>query len=153
MTLERHGEQVFLLQKPHRFTAGKDAAVNRAVALTFGPSVLETAQIESFREDSAVLIDVTNWFVSDLSGIGQRVRFAAATAPGQPPPVPFDRQRSYLESVKASRRTPTFAPGSRSGRPSRWTSRRSPTGASSRSSVHYTLAALPGRAHDAAIRR
>src|SRR5687768_143765 len=53
MTLERRGDQVFLLQKPHRFTGGKDAAVNRAVALTFGPSVVESARIESFRQDSA----------------------------------------------------------------------------------------------------
>jgi hypothetical protein len=79
MTLERRGDQVFLLQKPHRFTGGSDSAVARAVALTFGPSVIESAPIASFRGDSAALIDVTNWFVSDLSGIGQRVRFAAAT--------------------------------------------------------------------------
>src|SRR5690606_31641439 len=99
MTLERRGEQVFLLQQPHRFTGGRDSAVARAVALSFGPSVVETANIVSFREDSAALIEVTNWFVSDLSGIGQRVRFAAATTPApQPPPVPFDRQRSYVES-------------------------------------------------------
>ena len=45
---------------------------------------------------------MTNWFVSDLSGIGQAVRFAAATTPSpQPPPVPFDRTRSYIESVKS----------------------------------------------------
>jgi len=34
MTLERRGEQIFLLQKPSRFTGGRDAAVNRAVDLT-----------------------------------------------------------------------------------------------------------------------
>ena len=77
VALERRGEQVFLLQKPHRFTGGKDARSTRAVALSFGPSVIETAPIESFRGDSAVLIDVTNWFVSDLSGM--------ASACGSPP--------------------------------------------------------------------
>ena len=96
MTIERRGDQVFLLQKPSRFTGGTDAAVARAVDLTFGPSVIDAAPVASIRGDSAVLIDVTNWFVSDLSGIGQRVRFALATGPGQPPPVPFDRQRSYV---------------------------------------------------------
>ena len=143
MTLERRGDQVFLIQKPHRFTGGKDAAVNRAVTLTFAPSVVDVAAIASFRPDSAVLIDATNWFVSDLSGISQRVRFAVATGPGQPPPVPFDRQRSYLESVKSFPRNTnirarlTFRPTNpvelASVPDSRFLSL----------SVHYTLAALP----------
>ena len=143
MSLERRGDQVFLLQKPHRFTGGSDSAVVRAVALTFGPSVIETAPVASIRPDSAVLIDVTNWFVSDLSGIGQRVRFAAATGPGQPPPVPFDRQRSFVESVKSFPRNTnirarlTFRPNNpvnlASVADGRYIS----------ISVHYSLAALP----------
>jgi hypothetical protein len=143
MTLERRGDQVFLLQKPHRFTGGKDAAVTRAVALTFSPSVVETTRIESFRQDSAALIDVTNWFVSDLSGISQRVRFALATAPGQPPPVPFDRQRSYVESVKSFPRNTnvrarlTFRPTNPANLAS------VPDGRFVSIAVHYTLAALP----------
>ena len=143
MTLERRGDQVFLLQKPHRFTGGRDSAVTRAVALTFGPSVVETAPIASFRPDSAVLIDVTNWFVSDLSGIGQRVRFALASGPGQPPPVPFDRQRSYVESVKSFPRNTnvrarlTFRPPNPVGLAS------VADGRYLSLSVHYTLAALP----------
>src|SRR5688572_16162458 len=143
MTLERQGEQLFLLQKPHRFTGGKDVAVNRAVALTFGPSVIESARIESFRQDSAMLIDVTNWFVSDLSGISQRVRFAVATGPGQPPPVPFDRQRSYVESVKSFPRNTnirarlTFRPTNPVGLAS------VADGRFISIAVHYTLAALP----------
>lgn len=143
MMLERRGEQVFLLQQPHRFTGGRDTAVARAVALSFGPSVVETGRIESFREDSAALIDVTNWFVSDLSGIGQRVRFAVATGPGQPPPVPFDRPRSYVESVKSFPRNTnirarlTFRPNNPVGFAS------VPDGRYISLSVHYTLAALP----------
>ncbi|HEX7122265.1 MAG TPA: zinc-dependent metalloprotease [Gemmatimonadaceae bacterium] len=144
MTLERRGEQVFLLQQPHRFTGGRDSAVARAVALSFGPSVVETANIVSFREDSAALIEVTNWFVSDLSGIGQAVRFAAATTPSpQPPPVPFDRQRSYIESVKSFPRNTnirarlTFRPNNPVGFAS------VPDGRYISLSVHYTLAALP----------
>ena len=144
MTLERRGEQVYLLQKPHRFTGGRDTAVARAVELTFGPSVVETGRIESFREDSAALIDVTNWFVSDLSGIGQAVRFALATTPSpQPPPVPFDRQRSYIESVKSFPRNTnirarlTFRPNNPVGLAS------VPDGRYVTLSVHYTLAALP----------
>ena len=143
MTLERRGEQVFLLQKPHRFTAKNEPATARAVELTFGPSVVESARIESFRGDSAALIDVTNWFVSDLSGISQQVRAAAASGPGQPPPVPFDRARSYVESVKAFpknvnvRARLTFRPSNPVAYPS------VADGRFISVSVHYTLAALP----------
>ncbi|HEX5076810.1 MAG TPA: zinc-dependent metalloprotease [Gemmatimonadaceae bacterium] len=144
MTLERRGDQIFLLQKPSRFTGGRDAAVSRAVDLTFAPSVIDAARIESFRPDSAVLIDVTNWFVSDLSGIGQQVRFAVAPpGPGQPPPVPFDRQRSYVESVKSFPRNTnirarlTFRPPNPVNIPSVADTRFLSL------SLHYTLAALP----------
>ncbi len=143
MMFERRGDQVFLLQKPHRFSAKNDPSTARAVDLTFGPSIVETARIESFRDDSAALIDVTNWFVSDLSGIGQQVRFALASGVGTPPPVPFDRTRSYLESVKAFPRNVnvrarlTFRPGNPVSLPS------VPDGRYVTVSVHYTLAALP----------
>src|SRR4030095_3921914 len=53
MTLERRGDQIFLLQKPSRFTGGRDGAVNRAVDLTFGPSVIDGARSQSFRPHSA----------------------------------------------------------------------------------------------------
>lgn len=143
MTLQRSGDQVFLLQQPHRFTGGRDSAVARAVALSFGPSVVESARIESVRPDSAVLIDVTNWFVSDLSGISMRVRQALASGPGTPPPVPFDRQRSYVESVKSFPRNTnvrarlTFRPPNPVSLPS------VADGRYLSLSVHYTLAALP----------
>jgi hypothetical protein len=143
MTLEQRGEQVFLLQKPHRFVGGSDSAVARAVALTFGPSVVESAPVASFRGDSAVLIDVTNWFVSDLSGISRRVRAATATGPGQPPPVPFDRQRSYVESVKSFPRN-TNVRARLTFRPNNPVNLASVAdGRFISLSVHYTLAALP----------
>jgi hypothetical protein len=143
VTLERQGEQLFLIQHPHRFTADQDAAARQAVKLTFSPSVLESARIESWREDSAAVIDVANWFISDLSGISQRVRFAAATGPGQPPPVTFDRQRSYLESIEAFpknvniRTRVTFRPQNPVGIAS------VPDGRYISLSIHYTLAELP----------
>jgi hypothetical protein len=145
MALERHGDQIFLVQKPHRFTAAGDDAAARAVSLTFGTSVLEQARIESFREDSAALVDVTNWFVSDLSGIGQRIRFAVSTTPGRPGQATFDRQRSWLESVKSFpgnvnvRSKLTFRPAE----PVNWPS--VPDGRYIGVSIHYTLAALPAQ--------
>ena len=143
VSLERHGEQVFLLQRPHRYTAVNNPAAARAVDLTFGSSVLESAKIESFRDDSAVVIDAANWFVSDLSGISAAVRQAVSPGPGRPGVAAFDRQRSYLESVKAFplnvnvRAKLTFRPGEPIGLPS------VPDGRYLPLSIHYTLAALP----------
>ncbi len=143
VSIERHGDQVFLVQKPHRFTGAKDPAVAKAVDLSFGTSVLEQAKIESWREDSAAVIDVANWFISDLSGIGQAVRFAVSTTPGRPGQATFDRQRSYLESVKAFpenvniRTKLTFRPAE----PVNWNS--VPDGRYIGLSIHYTMAALP----------
>jgi len=143
VAIERHGEQLFLVQKPHRFTARNNPAAARAVDLTFGASVLEVARIESFRDDSAVVVDAANWFVSDLSGIGQAVRFAVSTTPGRPAPATFDRTRSYLESVKAFpqnlniRAKLTFRPQEPAGFAS------VPDGRFLPIAIHYTLASLP----------
>jgi hypothetical protein len=143
VAIERHGEQLFLVQKPHRFTARTNPAAAKAVDLTFGASVLEVAKIESFREDSALVIDATNWFVSDLSGIGQAVRFAVSTVPGRPGAASFDRSRSYLESVKGFpanvniRAKLTFRPQEPVGFVS------VPDGRFLPIAIHYTLAALP----------
>lgn len=145
VSIERHGEQLFLVQRPHRFTAVNNAAAAKAVDLTFGASVLEVAKIESFREDSAVVIDAANWFVSDLSGIGQIVRFAVSTVPGRPGAATFDRTRSYLESVKAFpqnlniRAKLTFRPLEPVGFVS------VPDGRFLPVAIHYTLAPLPAQ--------
>lgn len=102
VALERHGERVFLVQRPTRFTAPEGSPAARAVELSFGSSVLESARIEAVREDSALVVNIYDWVLSDLSNIGQRVRAAAASAPSpNPPPATFDKARSHLESVKA----------------------------------------------------
>jgi hypothetical protein len=143
VAIERHGEQLFLVQKPHRFTARNNPAAARAVDLTFGASVLEVARIESFRNDSAVVVDAANWFVGDLSGIGQAIRFAVSTTPGRPGAATFDRSRSYLESVKAFpqnlniRAKLTFRPQEPAGFVS------VPDGRFLPIAIHYTLAGLP----------
>jgi hypothetical protein len=118
VALERHGDRIFLVQRPVRFTAPEDTPLARAVELSFGSSVLETARIESIRPDSAVVINILDWVLSDLSNISQRVRTAAAGTPSpNPPPVGFDRSRSHLESVKGFednvnvRAKLTFRPG------------------------------------------
>jgi hypothetical protein len=105
VALERRAEQLFLLRQPHRFRAAPDTPQAQAVALSFTPSVVETAAIAATRNpdtDEAVhLIDVTNWFVGDLAGVSQRLRGLTSTGAGPGPAPSFDRSRSSLERVAA----------------------------------------------------
>jgi hypothetical protein len=143
MALERHGDRVVLVQRPHRYTATEGGAAQQAVELTFGNSVVEQAKIESIRDDSALVINTYDWWVSDLSGIGQTVRFVVSTTPGRPGVAAFDKPRSYLETVKAFplnlnvRARLTFRPGE----PVNFAS--VPDGRYLSLSIFYTLAALP----------
>jgi hypothetical protein len=145
VALERHGDRVFLVQRPHRFTARRSGAAQKAVELTFGASVLEQAKIESIRDDSALVINTFDWWVSDLSGVGRRVRAVTATTPERPGQVTFEKPRSYLESVKAFpqnlglRAKLTFRPPEPVEFPS------VPDGRYLPLSIHYTLAALPAQ--------
>src|SRR5690606_3962678 len=144
VALERHGDRVFLVRRPHRYVAPEGSAVARAVDLSYTPSVLESARIESIREDSAVVININDWILSDLSAVGERVN-GAISRPGQQGRANFDRQRSYIESVKAFpdnlnlRARLTFRPSSpaplRTVPDSRYVSL----------GIHYSFARLPER--------
>ncbi len=143
VALERRADRVLLVQRPHRFNAREGGAAARAVDLTFGSSVLEQAKIESIRDDSALVINIHDWVVSDLSGIGQQIRFAVSTTPGRPGQATFDKPRSYVESVKGFpdnvniRTKLTFRPAE----PVNWAS--VPDGRYIPVSIFYTLARLP----------
>ena len=143
VALERHADRVYLVKKPHRFRARPGSPEERAVELTFGSSVLESAKIESVRKDSAVVINIQDWMLSDLSDIGSRIRSAVAPRPGQPGRATIDRNRSYLESVKAFpqnlnvRAKLTFVPGEPVFLNSVPDSRYIPI------TIHYTFAQLP----------
>lgn len=145
MAFERHGDRLYLLQKPHRFGAPGDARAAAAVDLTIGASVRESAEIAAHRPDSAAVIDVTDWFVGDFLGMARGVGDAVASTPGQGGGASFDRSRSYLESVKgfpdnvSVRAKLTFRPNQPTGLTS------VPDGRSVPLSVHYTLARLPER--------
>ncbi|HEX8692673.1 MAG TPA: zinc-dependent metalloprotease [Longimicrobium sp.] len=148
VALERHGDRVFLVRKPVRFTGPQGSPTEQAVNLTFSPSVLESAKIESIGEGGMLLVNIYDWVVSDLSGVGERVRFAAAQpqqlqSPAGPPPVPLEKGRSYVESVKAFpsnvniRAKLTFRPSQAAGITSVPDGRYIPV------TVAYTLAPLP----------
>jgi hypothetical protein len=144
VALERHGERVLLVQKPTRFTAPENTPLARAVEMSFGSSVLETAKIETVREDSALVVNIYDWVMSDLSNVGQRIRFAAASTPSpNPPPASFDKSRSHLESVRAFpdnlniRAKLTFRPSQPASIPSVPDGRYIPV------SIFYSFARLP----------
>jgi hypothetical protein len=115
VTLERHGNRIYLSQQPHRFKASKREN-EPIVDFAFAASVLESAEIVS-EKGNTLLIDVTNWFVSDMSGVGEIVRYMVGQRPGQRGQARFDKERSYLENVKVFpknvniRTKLTFSPG------------------------------------------
>lgn len=143
VAFERHGNRVYLVQKPHRFPADPATPTGKAVNRTFGSSILESAKIETVREDSALVIDILGWVVSDLSGVSRRVRYAASSTPGKPGRASLDKSRSHLEWVKAFPHNVniqaklTFEPSDNVSISSVPDSRYIPV------SVHYGLAQLP----------
>ena len=70
MAFEKRGENVLLVQRPHRFGAESDDRAALAVSVSVGSSVVQSADVEAIRPDSALVLDVTGWFLSDLSGVG-----------------------------------------------------------------------------------
>ncbi len=101
VALQKRENKIFLVNKPHRYTAEEGTPQARAVDLTYGESVLETASIEATNSDGVMLVNVYNWFVGDLSNISQRVQRAVSTRPGQPGRATFDRGRSHLELIES----------------------------------------------------
>ena len=145
MALEKHGENVLLVQRPHRFGAASDDRAAAAVGVSVGSSVVERADVEAIRPDSALVLDVTSWFLSDLSGVGRLTRQSARGSNAQSGSTSFDRSRSYIDGVSSFpentniRAMLTF----RSGQPGRI-----PSVADGRYipvTIHYTLAQLPER--------
>lgn len=143
VSLERHGDKIYFVKKPDRFVADAGTPEAAAVDLTFGSSVLQSADIAATRDDSALVIDAYGWFVSDLADIGNRLRKVVSTTPGRPGRVTLDKSKSYLDYVKGFEKNLnisvklTFEPGepvALSGVPD---SRSIPI------SVHYAFVALP----------
>jgi len=145
MALEKHGENVYLVQRPHRFGAASDDRAAAAVDISFGSSIIQTTDVEAIRPDSALVLDVTSWFLSDLSGVGRLTRGATRGSNSQLGSTNFDRSRSYIDGVSSFpentniRATLTFRSGQARGGPSVPDGRYIPV------TIHYTLAQLPER--------
>lgn len=101
VSFEDHEGKIFMVQHPYRYHAEEGTPEAEAVDLSFGNSVVETAKIEAFNEDSTqMLVNVYDWFVGDISGISDRVGYAVSSTPGRPGRVSFDKSRSHLETLQ-----------------------------------------------------
>lgn len=101
VSLEKHEGKIFLVKKPHRYTAEEGTPQANAVELTFGNSVMETAKVETTNDDGVMLIDVYSWFVSDMSQVSNRIKNAVASRPGTPGRASLDKGKSYMSEVKS----------------------------------------------------
>lgn len=143
VSLEKHEGKIFLVKKPHRYTAEEGTPAAKAVELTYGNSVLETANVEATNDDGVMLIDAYSWFVSDLSNISNRVENAVSSRPGQPGRASLDKGKSYISSTKSFPMNTnieaklTFNNAERGGPRTVPDSRFIPV------TIHYTLAELP----------
>jgi len=127
VSLEKEQGRILLVQHQHRYAAPEGSPTQRAIDLTFGPSVLATARVAATRDSTEHLADVHDWFVSDLSGISEQMRNALSGGAGRGGGGggSLDESRSYLEPVKAYPRNMTinarltFRSGSGPARPVR----------------------------------
>ena len=101
VAFERHGDRLFLVKRAHRFTAPDGSPEAAAVTLSIGDSVLQSAPVATMRPDGAVVADVHDWFVSDLSNVDRFLRTGLAQAPDRPGQAALDRSRSHIRSVRA----------------------------------------------------
>ncbi|MBO6584565.1 MAG: zinc-dependent metalloprotease [Gracilimonas sp.] len=141
--LEKQEGKLMLVQKPHRYVAEEGTPEAVSVELGYGNSILETAKVETTNDDGVMLVNVYDWFVGDLSNIGQRVSFVVSSRPGQPGRASFDKSRSYLKAVKSFPMNTnvtaqlTFNNSELGGPRTVADSRYIPV------SIHYTMAELP----------
>lgn len=137
VAFEEHEGKIFLVQRPHRYKARENTPEARAVDVAYSSSVLETSKIEATNEDSVMLIDAYSWFVSDLSNISQRVQGAAGGR------VQFDRDRSYLKSVRNFPQNTAITASLTFGSQEPGGPRTVPDTRYIPVSIHYNLASLP----------
>lgn len=101
LSFQKKEGKLMLVLKPYQYTADEGSPEAKAVDLTFSDSIVETAKIEATSEEGEILIDVYDWFVSDMSGISQLIENAVSPRPGQPGRASFDKSRSFLKQVQS----------------------------------------------------
>jgi hypothetical protein len=142
VTFERVGPKVLLVAPNYRFRAlTSDENERRAVADSFARSVIAGFKVEA-SDANSVLVDATDFFLSDAHGVVQRLRAA------QQGSYSLDRNRSaiFLPRTKAFPRNTeveamlTFAA---SDRPGQYVSGVAPVADSVTLREHHSFVALP----------
>jgi Domain of unknown function (DUF5117) len=101
VAFERHGDRVFLVKRPARFTAPAGSAEAAALALSLGDSVLQSAPVLTTRPDGALVIDAYDWFVADFSNLAFWIRQGLHEGGTGLGAATLDKTRGFLAAVKA----------------------------------------------------
>ena len=103
VSFEKRAGRMFLVQHQNIYTAPEGSPEQRSIDLTFGSSVLATARIGATRDSTDHLVDVHDWFVSDLSQVSEGMRGAVTAEGGRGGGggASLDESRSYIESVRS----------------------------------------------------
>ncbi len=97
MTYRRVGDTVYLVHKNPRFVASGEKGMKKAVEDNVGHSIVASFLVLSEHKDSKnVLVDATEFFVSDYPNMGEWLKYYYGNKP-----VNFDRSRSFVSKLQA----------------------------------------------------
>ena len=110
VSFEKRQGRMLLVQHQNIYAAPAGSPEQRSIDLTFGSSVLATARIGATRDSTDHLVDVYDWFVSDLSRVSEGMRGAVTAEGGRGGGggASLDESRSFLESVRSFPRNMTI---------------------------------------------
>ncbi len=92
---QRVGDQILLIHRNERFTAKDGTPMAASLAENVGHSVVAAFEIKSEHEETkSLVIDVTDFFVSDYADDARWLKFYYGNKP-----VSFDKKRSYVDQI------------------------------------------------------
>lgn len=95
MRLQRVGDQLLLVHRNERFRADAGSPMEASLADNVGHSVVAALEIKSEHEETKnLVVDVTDFFVSDYADDARSLRFYYGNKP-----VGFDKKLSYVDKV------------------------------------------------------
>ena len=97
MRFERHGDKLYLVHRNALFRADAGSAMLTSLEDNIGHSIVAAFDIQAEADSSkALVIDATEFFVSDYANLGDNLSFYHGNKP-----VSFDKGRSYASGVMA----------------------------------------------------
>ena len=97
MRFRRVGDTIYLVNVNPRFTASGDKGMKAAVEDNLGQSILAAMPIMSEHDETKnVLVDTTDFFLSDYADVSDTLKFYYAQKP-----VNFDKSRSFVSKLQA----------------------------------------------------